>query len=422
MNLHSPAESFNNVSVGAIAENLNSNLSDLTYSKELPAYYSKKFHLNFTEKVNGVFLSQSLINNNLFKPDLVAPGGDALNNSAGMEVLSTQAGHLTESSYGTSNSAPLVANISARILNKYPELKAQTIKALLINSAGLSYNSNFLDKLIIHIKEDFSLNEFGKTREELDDKEKNKLNRIINKERLLSYLTGHGLPDITNALYSNDNSATLVIEDTIQVDCHKGLILKIPEYLNELSNQEKKSVANITATLCYSFDPIFNNFLAYNPIHISFAFFNPVDDDLSKSIDLIAGYTSQQKEQDSELKDRVEKANNKRKFKTGITWSEDYSPIGSSLFSNTQKLSIPFRILDLNTIENKLNIVVRCTCKKDIDAEILNRLKAEPHPFSLVIRIEEKKVDNMLSGHLYNELEAINTLDAIAEADLEAEV
>lgn len=422
MNLHSPAESFNNVSVGAIAENLNSNLSDLTYSKELPAYYSKKFHLNFTEKVNGVFLSQSLINNNLFKPDLVAPGGDALNNSAGMEVLSTQAGHLTESSYGTSNSAPLVANISARILNKYPELKAQTIKALLINSAGLSYNSNFLDKLIIHIKEDFSLNEFGKTREELDDKEKNKLNRIINKERLLSYLTGHGLPDINNALYSNDNSATLVIEDTIQVDCHKGLILKIPEYLNELSNQEKKSVANITATLCYSFDPIFNNFLAYNPIHISFAFFNSVDDDLSKSIDLIAGYTSQQKEQDSELKDRVEKANDKRKFKTGITWSEDYSPIGSSLFSNTQKLSIPFRILDLNTIENKLNIVVRCTCKKDIDAEILNRLKAESHPFSLVIRIEEKKVDNMLSGHLYNKLEAINTLDAIAEADLEAEV
>ncbi len=217
-------------------------------------------------------------------------------------------------------------------------------------------------------------------------------------------------------------TATLVVEESIKVDCHKGLILKIPKYLNKLSNEEKKSVANITATLCYSFEPIFNNFLAYNPIHISFAFFNPVNDDLSKSIDLIAGYTSQQKDRDPNLKNRVEEANKDRKFKTGITWSEDYSPIGSKLFSNTQKLSIPFRIKDLNKIKNELNIVVRCTCKKDIDPEILNRIKLNPHPFSLVIRIEEKKVDNTISGHLYNELDAINTLEAIAEADLEAEV
>ncbi|MBL4561131.1 MAG: S8 family peptidase [Labilibaculum sp.] len=421
-NIHSPSESYNNIAVGAIAENLNDNESDLTYAKELPAYYSKKFHLNFAEKVNGVFLSQSLMNKNFFKPDLVAPGGDAIASLAGMEVLSTRAGQLTELSHGTSNAAPLVANIAARILNKYPELKAQSIKALLINSAGLSYNSNFLDEPIINIKDDFAREEFKKSIEELNNSERNKLSRIISKDRLFKYLTGHGLPDQTKALYSNENSATLVVEESIKVDCHKGLILKIPKYLNKLSNQEKKSVANITATLCYSFDPIFNNFLAYNPIHISFAFFNPVDDDLSKSIDLIAGYTSQQKDRDPNLKNRVEEANTNRKFKTGITWSEDYSPIGSKMFSNTQKLYIPFRIKDLNKIKNELNIVVRCTCKKDIDPEILNRIKLNPHPFSLVIRIEEKKVNNTLSGHLYHKLDAINTLEVIAEVDLEAEV
>lgn len=421
-NLHSPAESLNNVTVGAIAENFNSNSTDLTDAKELPAYYTKKFHLNFTEKVNGVFLSQSLINNNLFKPDLVAPGGDALNTSSGMEVLSIRTGNLTESSYGTSNAAPLVANIAARILNKYPELKSQTIKALLINSAGLEYNSSFLNELIRSIKKDFAREEFGKSVDVLDNSEKNKLSRVISKERLFSYLTGHGLPDLTKAIYSSDNSVTLVIEETIQVDSHKGLILKIPEYLNELSKKDTKAVVNITASLCYSFDPILSNFLAYNPLHVSFAFFNPVDEDLEKSIDLIAGYSSQVKKRDTWLKEQVERANSESKFKSGITWSEDYSPIGSKIFSNSQKLSFLLRILDLDKIGNTLNILVRCTCKNDIDPEIVNRLKRAPHPFSLVIRIEEKAIDNTLSGNLYSELEAINTLEAIAEADLEAVV
>jgi len=245
---------------------------------------------------------------------------------------------------------------------------------------------------------------------------------MVSEERLFKYLTCHGLPNSAKALYSDDNSVTMVIEETIQVDSHKGLILKIPEYLNELSKKDTKAVVNITASLCYSFDPILSNFLAYNPLHVSFAFFNPVDEDLEKSIDLIAGYSSQVKKRDPWLKEQVERANSESKFKSGITWSEDYSPIGSKIFSNTQKLSFLLRILDLDKIENTLNILVRCTCKNDIDPEIVNRLKRAPHPFSLVIRIEEKAIDNTLSGNLYSELEAINTLEAIAEADLEAVV
>jgi subtilisin family serine protease len=421
-NIHSPAESYNNISIGAIAENLNANDSDLTYSKDLPAYYTKKYHLNYSEKINGFHPTKSVINNNLFKPDLVAPGGDAIASNAGMEVLSLRPGILTESSYGTSNAAPLITNLAAQIKNTYPNIKTQTIKALLINSAGLTYNSNFLSDLIVRIKRDYITNVLEKTQEELSQSEKMLLSRLFNKERLLNYLVGHGLPNQIKTLFSNDNSATLVIEETVNVDSHKGLIIKIPKYLNGLADQEKKTVASITATLCYSFDPIMSNFLAYNPIHISFAFFKPLNDDLSKSIDILAGYTSKQKQDHPELKELVEWAKKEKEFKSGIRWSEDYSPIDSMQFSNTQKITIPFRICDLVSTNNELNLVIRCATKKNIDPLKLLRIQEKEHPFSLVIRIEEKEIDGNLTGKLYSELQLINTLEAIAEAELEAEV
>ena len=421
-NIHSPAESFNNVSVGAIAENLNDEDSDLTYSKDLPAYYSKKYHLNYSEKINGLHLTKSVINNNLFKPDLVAPGGDAVDPNAGMEVLSLRPGILTEFSYGTSNAAPLIINMAARILNEYPNLNSQTIKALLINSAGLTYNSGFLNTLIEKLKDDYINNNPRDFEGLLTRADKMKLSKFFNKDRLLNYLAGHGLPNQTKALFSNDNSATLVIEESIKVNCHKGLILKLPQYLKELSETESKNTLMISATLCYSFNPIFNNSLAYNPVHVSFALFKPVDNGLSRSIDIIAGYTSDQKKKNPEEKKVSEWSVKERKFRSDINWSEDYSPTESKPFSNTQKLSFNIRIKDLLTIENELNLVIRCTTKSNIDQLTLDRIKATEHKFSLVIRIEEKEIDGNLSGRLYDELQLINTLEAIVVADLEAEV
>lgn len=421
-NIHSPAESYNNISVGAIAENLNANDSDLTYSKELPAYYSKKYHLNYGEKINGFHSNKSVMNNNLFKPDLVAPGGDAIAPNAGMEVLSLRTGILTEFSYGTSNATPFIANIAARILNEYPELNTQTIKALIINSTDLIYNSSFLNDLIERVKHDYIINEFKKTQAELSRSEKMKLSNLFNKDRLLKYLAGHGLPDRTKALFSNDNSLTLVIEESIKVDSHKGLIIKLPEYLTERSKIESKNTLKAYATLCYSFSPIFNNSLAYNPVHISFALFKPVDNDLSRSIDIIAGYTSHEKSRNPELKRRLEWSVKERKFRSDINWSEDYSPTETKSFSNTQKTSFNLRIKDLLTIENELNLVVRCTAKTNIDPLALERIRSTEHKFSLILRFEEMEIEGNLSGRLYDELQLINNLEAIVQADLEAEV
>lgn len=69
-NICSPAESMNNVSVGAIAENFNDrNPADLTPFKELPAYYTKKHHIDYLRKVNGTFFSDSQKNVHINKPD-----------------------------------------------------------------------------------------------------------------------------------------------------------------------------------------------------------------------------------------------------------------------------------------------------------------------------------------------------------------
>jgi len=56
-------------------------------------------------------------------------------------------------------------------------------------------------------------------------------------------------------------------------------------------------------------------------------------------------------------------------------------------------MSFNIRIKDLFTIENELNLVVRCTAKTNIDPLTFDRIKAAEHRFSLVIRIEEKKID-----------------------------
>jgi subtilisin family serine protease len=255
-NINSPAESYNNLTIGAIAENYNSNDSDLTYSKILPAYYSKKYHLDFSKKLNGYHVTRSVINKNIHKPDVVFAGGDAINNSSGMEVISTKPGLLTEFSYGTSNATPLVTNIAANIKSYYPNLNAQSIKALIINSSSVAYTSNFLKPLIEDLKTNYAKQNYGgRSLGNLTIKEKTHLSKLYNRERLFSYLVGHGIPKLDNAVYSTDNSVTVVLENTVKVNSHKGLIIKLPNYLEKLSTKSNQHVINISATLCYSFFP-----------------------------------------------------------------------------------------------------------------------------------------------------------------------
>ncbi|TRX66406.1 S8 family peptidase [Carboxylicivirga sp. M1479] len=422
-NINSPAESYNNLTIGAIAENFNVNDSDLTHSKELPSYYTKKYHADYSKVINGYHISKSLINKNIHKPDVVFAGGDAILNSAGMEVLTTRSGLLSERSYGTSNSAPLVTNIAAKIKKGYPNINTQSIKALIINSASLNYNSEFLSPIINELKLKYSIDNFRKTSlNTLTNKQKALLSKLYNKDRLLKFLTGHGVPNEEYALSSNDNCVTLVIENTIKLNSHKGLVITLPKFLEELSKRPRKNTLRITATLCYSFMPIFNNALAYCPLHISFALFKPLNNDLETSIDILAGYTTHEKANDPDKKALWEYAKQVREYKNSVTWSEDYYPLEKKPSSNSQK--IDFSVSSPHIIDkgNKLNLLVRCDCKKNIDPSILERLKREEHKYSIVLRIEEQEVDGMLSNQLYDEIQLVNELSALNAIDLEAEL
>ncbi len=420
-NINSPAESYNNLTVGAIAENYNSNDSDLTYSKSLPAYYSKKYHLDFSKKLNGYHVSRSVINKNIYKPDVVFAGGDAINNSSGMEVLSTKPGLLTEFSYGTSNATPLITNIAANIKRYYPDLNSQSIKALIINSSSVDYSSKFLKPLIDGLKTGYAKQNYGgRSLGNLTKKEKTHLSKLYNQERLFSYLVGHGVPQLDTAVYSTDNSVTVVLENTVKVNSHKGLIINLPKYLEKLSIKDKQHVLNISATLCYSFSPLLNNSLAYCPLHISFALFKPLDDDLNKSIDILAGYTIPEKSQNSRKRELWDLALANREFKNGVKWSEDYSPTDTKPFSNTQKVKFSVSAPNIISKGNKLNLLVRCTCKSNIDSGLLDKLIREEHKFSIVLKIEEKEIDGKISNKLYNEMIEINNLDAISDLTLDS--
>lgn len=87
-NISTPAESMNHITVGALAENYRpDSQTHLSLDPNLPAYYSRKNHYDFKQEINGSILSNNHSNKNLFKPDIVMPGGDLLRDDAGMQVL-----------------------------------------------------------------------------------------------------------------------------------------------------------------------------------------------------------------------------------------------------------------------------------------------------------------------------------------------
>jgi|688.fasta_scaffold05597_9 hypothetical protein len=439
-NLCSPSESYNNISVGAIAENKDStNGSDLTPFKELPAYYTRKHYIDYLQKVNGVFLRESQKNYNLNKPDLVMPGGDYLGDKSRMQVVGFGLGandfYCRDS--GTSWSAPLLANIAAKILNNYPALNMQSVKALLINSSQKLLKDEFLDDLIEEIKEEEAQKNFNQSFNSLDPKDQKKLNSNISSSILYQRLVGHGFPDENKALFSGSKSVTLVVEDVIFSDSYKVININIPEYLLSYSKQES-AILKLTATLSYKFFPVINNQLSYNPVHISFNFIKSVEkDDPIKTSEIISDRSHSYFNQFYEPLTGVKKDDDKMKQdarrkalgvkKNVSTWSEDFYPLSSKPFSNVQTFELNINPEEISKVDKQISLVVRCASKRDLQDDFMNVLKRQPHQFSIAINITEKANDELTAFDLHNEMQKINNLTSVVtiegaiETDLEAE-
>ena len=426
-NLKEPAESLNNLTVGALADNMDpANGPDMSLDKITPAYYTSKYHVSPFHKVNGGRLKGKHINFRLFKPDIVFPGGDYGAESAGIQLMGTGNGaDLYRQDCGTSFATPFATNLAARIAHKYPSITAQSIKALIINSSTPTAPVGFLVTHLNRLKDKFSFQEFGKSQAALNRSEKLKINKWFHPEDLLRRLMGHGKPDPVKALSSDQKSITVILEDSIGLNKHKAIPIHIPKYLNAFG--KASTLINVEATLCYKFMPDFYEQMGYNPLHISFNFIKSFAG--PEFTAKVAAYRSDEEPGMNfytnlyrgivDPKDKNKARNIELGVKTNIdTWSDDFYP-NTRQFSNTQKLKLKININDLAKTNNEISLIVRCTGKSDAPYEVKNYLN-EQHPFSIVLTFSELGKKDFVGVDFYEKFTEIN-LTADIVADLEAE-
>lgn len=361
-NISTPSESLNNLSIGALAGNIeDDDNSDITPVNIYPAYYTRKFHFDYEQKINTTDFNQNQKNKYLNKPDLVFDGGDLLNGQSGIEVIASPADNYFRRAAGTSLSTPLIASIAGEIEGIYPDLDAQSIKALLINSAN-----------------------YYKTKE---------LPHFQNKDELLRKLIGFGIPDRNLALLSDDKSITMVIEDEIKLLEIISIPIFLPEYLKTAEN---KLIFEIS--IAYSTYPDKDNHLGYLPLHMSF--------NLMKNLPIKEIATN--KASETVAKNR-------------FSWSEDHFGKENILFSNAQSKEYRLQPKDIVSLNGQMAVAVRCLSKDNIGENSKHYLENNKHNFSLVIRItEEMKNDN--DNNLYNEMLAINSLTIISELETDTDL
>tara|TARA_R100000935_G_scaffold21946_1_gene40703 strand:+ start:45337 stop:47754 length:2418 start_codon:yes stop_codon:yes gene_type:complete len=361
-NISIPSESLNNLSIGALAGNIeDSDNSDLTPANIYPAYYTRKFHFDYEQKINTTDFTRNQKNKHINKPDLVFDGGDLLNPQSGIEVIASPADNYFNRTAGTSLSSPLITSIAAEIEGIYPDLDVQSIKALLINSANYYKSSQ--------------------------------LPLFQNNGGLLRKLIGFGVPDRNHSLLSDDKSITMVVEDQIKPLEIMSIPIFLPEYLKSAGN---KLIFQIS--IAYSSYPDKGNHLGYLPLHMSF--------NLMKNLS---------------INDIASKKAEETIAKKGFSWSEDHFGIENILFSNAQSKEYRLQPNDIISLNGQMAVAIRCLSKENIDESLKQDLANNPHAFSLVIHIREEQ-KNITENNLYNEMLAINNLTIIGEAEIEADL
>ncbi len=409
-NIGSPAESMNNITIGAIACNNIDNTTDLTNNHTLPAYYSRKFHIDYAQKINGSGFNKNQRNKHIFKPDILMPGGDWLKKDSKMIVLGR--GNFTDEFYlrlsGSSLATPLAANLAAKIISKYPNLNMQSVKALLINSATSTKVESVISDIIDRCKETASQNVQGCSFNHLSTGDKRKISTKLSSERLARCIEGHGVPDEDKCLNSTNKRVIFVIEDQIRIKHYQVKHIKLPEYL---AGSSKHKILKITATLCFKFSPVKDDAIAYNPLHISFNILNAQKNSDETAI-VVANMRDEEKKPWIPVEEQAEMLRIKSKF----PWSEDFGYINRQLLSNTQKKEWTINKEDLLNIKNEFAVVTRCLGKENyIDEGIEN-------PYSLVINIEEYNDIGLDEHDLYQEISAINEVENMIEIDSELDI
>ncbi|MEI7675194.1 MAG: S8 family serine peptidase [Bacteroidales bacterium] len=364
-NLSTPSDSLNNVTVGGAAENLRTGaFLGCSPGREYPTLFTRKGHVDLS-----LVLSAKKSNNRYFKPDVIDCSGDLIEKRAyldydddtAMHILSANPAHGFIKECGTSFSAPLTANIAAKIKGKYPDLKMQTIKALIVNGASME-----------NIKTSIRL------------------------KKLIHRIAGNGFVDVERSLFSSEGSPTLILEDKIENDKMKIYPVHFPQYLIEETLGRSQGILKCSATLCFSFKPIQHNQLSYNPIHMAFGFFR---DQTGNQINAPGK--------------RINSL-----IKSNMKWSQSGRYKSKPIpYSNCQKMDFWIDVKNLTEENCTLKLAVQSRLTAQLLQSDLARYPTE-YPFSLVINIEENF--KLQTGRLYEELVLINELEVIADASADA--
>lgn len=364
-NLSTPADSLNNITIGAAADNLGEDaFLGASDGREFPALYTRKGHIDLSEVYN-----QNKTNKNYFKPDVIESGGDiGYNRENGLDYMDKPALTLLSArremglmqEIGTSFATPLVANLAARIVKNYPSLTNESVKALIVNGASLDF---------IPFPSDLS--------------------------KLRNRVVGNGLVDDFRSLFSDENSATLILEDVIENGKIRVYPINFPKYLIEDDLGKKRGILKVTATLCFSFLPIKNNQLSYNPIHMAFSVFkNHSALDIMKSEQKLSS-----------------------KLKTNLSWSENGRYVSKPLpYSNTQKVSFNINVSDLINENNTFKLAIHAKLSEQVVGGLPKGYPNE-FPFSIVLTLEENLKNK--TGKLYDEVQLVNDVEAVQSVNLE---
>jgi hypothetical protein len=185
--IDNPAQSFNAITVGAYTDKVI--IEEPMLANQLPL--APRGGLSPHSKTSVIWKDEWAN-----KPDIVLEGGNLVYNpnepiqTPSLQLLTTnsdwQRSYLTDF-YATSAATALASRLGVLILAEYPKLRAETVRALVIHSASWTEQM---------------LQEFP-------------TNNQQNKRSLLRCY-GYGVPNLEKALYSANNSVTLITEDSLR--------------------------------------------------------------------------------------------------------------------------------------------------------------------------------------------------------------
>ncbi len=191
-----PSQAWNAISVGAFTQR------DFIDEREFPDWrlLASPDDLSPFSTTGLAWLAEETRGPRPSKPDLVVEGGNAARAPDGycsevdsLSLLTTQSREKVEGLFATtamtSAAAALVSHMAAEIWVQYPDLRPETVRALLVHSA------RWTDTMRTHFPE------LAGKRERV---------------RQLLHCFGYGVPSLERAIASAESATTLVIEDEIQ--------------------------------------------------------------------------------------------------------------------------------------------------------------------------------------------------------------